>query len=267
MKRWFSIYLQLTRANIKRRGQYRGSIILSILALAILESSILFGFFIIIRHFQDINGWNFYQISFLVGLNHFAQGLSMIFMAHSRGFGRLVSLGQIDRWLIRPIPPFISFLGHDFALPCFGDLVSGSVILTYSLAKLGVVLSLKNVSFLIATILGGALIQSAFFVIASATSFYTEKSSNFTSLLVWNTKEFINYPISIFPSYIQIVLTFIIPFAFINFYPAHYFFKTQDILFHPVFIYLTPLIGIIAMGFAILFWQRSLQKYQGSGNS
>ena len=78
---------------------------------------------------------------------------------------------------------------------------------------------------------------------------------------------FIRYPITIFPLFMQVILTYILPYAFINFFPAQYFLgKTDFSIFSPMFQYLTPLVGVVAFSISIWFWNWGLKKYQSTGS-
>lgn len=55
-----------------------------------------------------------------------------------------------------------------------------------------------------------------------------------------NTQENILYD-----RWIQVMLTYVVPIAFINFYPAQYFLKKDDFLgFNPILVYLSPIVRI-----------------------
>ena len=80
--------------------------------------------------------------------------------------------------------------------------------------------------------------------------------------------EFTRYPLSIYARPVRYVLTFLLPFAFINYFPATYFLdKTDATLGLPIAIGLiTPLIGIVFSLLAYAFWRAGLDRYQGVGH-
>jgi ABC-2 type transport system permease protein len=74
-------------------------------------------------------------------------------------------------------------------------------------------------------------------------------------------------PVSIFPRFIQIFLTAIIPFAFVSFYPAQYFLGKEDfMMFHPALQYLTPVVGLFTLCVSGLIWSRGVNRYKSSGS-
>ena len=93
------------------------------------------------------------------------------------------------------------------------------------------------------------------------------KSSNVRVLMYWQIRKFAGYPISIFKGAIQFFLMAIVPFAFVNFFPAEYLLRNSDMENYPTFfIYMSPLVAIVMTVISIWFWNVSLKHYSSSGN-
>ena len=98
-------------------------------------------------------------------------------------------------------------------------------------------------------------------------NFWIVRTYSIFYALTWNFRNFINYPISIYGKFIQVLLTFVIPFAFINFYPVKYFLdKKGDTLFHPILQYGTPIVGIVLFLLAYKFWTMGVNRYESTGS-
>jgi ABC-2 type transport system permease protein len=77
----------------------------------------------------------------------------------------------------------------------------------------------------------------------------------------------IEYPLSLYPKILQILLTVVVPFGFITFYPAQFFLSKNDFLmFNPVLQYLNPLVGIVVLCAAFFVWNQGLKRYNSSGS-
>ncbi|HHW58538.1 MAG TPA: hypothetical protein GXX15_13070 [Clostridia bacterium] len=83
-----------------------------------------------------------------------------------------------------------------------------------------------------------------------------------TMVMVPHLSEFAKYPITIYHKAIQILITWIVPFAFTSFYPALYL---LDKKIYKTFALLSPLVAIIAFVIAYTFWNIGLKKYQSAG--
>ncbi|HEV8020045.1 MAG TPA: ABC-2 family transporter protein, partial [Candidatus Lustribacter sp.] len=81
-------------------------------------------------------------------------------------------------------------------------------------------------------------------------------------------QDFTRYPISIYGRGVQVVMAFILPFAFMNYFPATFFLQKSDAGLHlnPAIGLLTPAIGLVWYGAAYLFWRFGLKHYQGTGS-
>ena len=74
-------------------------------------------------------------------------------------------------------------------------------------------------------------------------------------------------PISIFHKAIQFLMTFIVPFAFVNYFPAQFLLRKDDMANYPaVFMYITPLVGLVMYLLVYVFWRYSIKYYKSSGN-
>ncbi|HLO01727.1 MAG TPA: ABC-2 family transporter protein, partial [Symbiobacteriaceae bacterium] len=62
---------------------------------------------------------------------------------------------------------------------------------------------------------------------------------------------------------LRILLTWVLPFAFVGFYPAAYFLRPQA---YWLWAAATPLMGIALFGAAVLIWRAGLKRYHGAGS-
>ena len=60
--------------------------------------------------------------------------------------------------------------------------------------------------------------------------------------LIWNIQNYGRYPVSIYNGIIRIVLTWILPFAFVGFYPAALFLRRESFMMMAL---LTPVVGLV----------------------
>jgi ABC-2 type transport system permease protein len=76
-----------------------------------------------------------------------------------------------------------------------------------------------------------------------------------------------DYPIDIYGKGIQSILTFILPYSFVNYFPARLLLGAGDYtFFSKSFDYLTLAVGVVAFCAAYLFWTVSVRKYKSTGS-
>lgn len=62
-------------------------------------------------------------------------------------------------------------------------------------------------------------------------------------------------------------LIYVVPFAFVNYFPVQFLLRKPDMVLYPeVFMYITPIVGLVMYILAYLFWRFSLRYYKSSGN-
>lgn len=143
----------------------------------------------------------------------------------------------------------------------------GVVLFILSANRLGIVWSVANIAYYLIVIIAGTLIQVALFMIFATLSFYTIKSDNIRNVLYWDIRKFAGYPISIYKKGVQLLLMFLVPFAFVNYFPAQFLIRNEDMAFYPhFFIYLPPVVAVVMMVIAYLFWKTSLKHYNSTGS-
>jgi len=222
---------------------------------------------VLLSKFQSIHGWTLYEVFFLFNINMVASGISGLFISSPmRGMEQMLQNGDFDMVLIRPMDSlFYTIIG----CPNFTStsaLILGTGVFILCFTHLAIHITILKIVFLLAAILGAALIQTAILVVIGTMSFWLVKNTATYSLLnCFNN--FLDYPITIYARSIQAFLTFVIPVAFVNFYPAHYFLnKTGDNLFFPALQYGTPVVGLVMFFMAYQFWKIGVNKYESTGS-
>ena len=75
--------------------------------------------------------------------------------------------------------------------------------------------------------------------------------------------EFAKYPTTIYSSFIRIVITYIVPFAFTGYYPSVYFLTGENPLFN---IGGVVLISTIMLMISLTIWNKGLKAYESAGS-
>jgi ABC-2 type transport system permease protein len=80
---------------------------------------------------------------------------------------------------------------------------------------------------------------------------------------VYNMIPFGRYPITIYNTFIQFLLSWIIPFAFASFYPTVRFLGRTE--FAREF-YLVPVVSAAVFGAALIVWNSGVKRYKSTGS-
>jgi ABC-2 type transport system permease protein len=178
-----------------------------------------------------------------------------------------VRQGTFDSILIYPINPLYHLCLRSIALQNIGNFILGGVVFAYCFQKLQIIWSAPKVIWFILIICSGSLIQFSLMVLVAASSFWLKRTYGVHNLTFAGLKNFVDYPIKIYDVGVQGLLTFIIPYAFVNFYPAQYFLdKSDDYLFHPLLQFAAPLVGLIFFFITYQIWKQGLKRYESTGS-
>lgn len=263
-----SMFLYYTKTTIKSWFQYKVDAILRSLAVFLREATGIIVIYFTLLKFGNINGWNINEMIFLFSLLFITYGILIIFFTGLRDFGWTIQEGSFDRLMLRPRGLLFQIIASNsdwFAAIGHGFL--GITLFIISANKVGIVWNLQTIIYYILSVIGGVLIQGAIFLLFASLNFFLIKTDNLKEMFYWNMRKFAGYPISIFHKIIQYLLMYVVPFAFVNYFPAQFLLRKEDMSNYPlIYMYIAPFIGIIMYLLSYAFWRYSVRYYKSTGN-
>lgn len=263
-----SVFLYYSKLTVKSWFQYKVDAVLRSLAVFLREATGIIVIYFTLLKFGNINGWNINEMLFLFSLLFITYGILIIFFTGLRDFGETVQNGNFDRYILRPRGLLFQIIASNsdwFAAIGHGFL--GIALFILSADRVGIVWNMRTVIYYISAVIGGVLIQGAIFLIFASFNFYLIKTDNMAEIFYWNMRKFAGYPISIFHKVIQWMLMYVIPLAFVNYFPTQFLLRKADMANYPsMYMYIAPLIGIILYLLAYDFWRYSIKFYKSTGN-
>ncbi|MFQ5559596.1 MAG: ABC transporter permease [Nitrospinota bacterium] len=262
-----SIYIGLMFLSFKARVEYRATFLFYLAAILFFYLGQFGLLFVILTRFTEINGWAIGEIAFLYGLLATTQGISAVFFNALNDFEQMVVRGDFDRILIRPLSPLWQIISSKFEVSTLAHFVIGPGALLYGAKTAGLDWTTGKAFFFLLVVVGGTLILGSIRIAVASVAFWTVRNSSLVRIVVYSSKEFIVYPISIYTRGVQLFLTFVFPIAFINYYPAHVFLgKSAENLLNPSLQFLTPVVGVVLFLVARFLWKTGINNYQGTGS-
>lgn len=230
--------------------------------------SIIIMYLILVR-FVRIKGWEMNEMFFLYSFLFLSYSVFVFFFTGIRDFDNMIYNGTLDRFYLRPVGVMFQVIASrvDYAAT-IGHGTVGVILLLQTANSVGINWTVSNVLYYLLAVSGGAVIQASLFLISSCFSFWAIRTTNIRNMLFFNARRFAGYPISFYPILIQKLLIYILPFAFVNYFPALYFLgKSEMISFWKGYFYLTPVVGIVMFVLVSRFWKLGLRAYSSSGVS
>jgi ABC-2 type transport system permease protein len=155
----------------------------------------------------------------------------------------------------------------DFALRQLGKVTTALVVLSSVLATSDIAWTPLRAAVLVITPLTGLVLLGAVWVAASATTFWLVEGQELPNAVTYGSGMFTSYPMSIFSGWLLRLMAFVVPGAFVAYYPALAVLGKPDPLgLPPVLQYSAPLVAVLAAGVAALVWRAGLRHYVGTGS-
>lgn len=257
----------LASASIRSEFQYRANAVTSILGGLMYQMTGFVTVWIIVARFNEIGGWSLGEITFLYGMRLTSHGIFYACFSQMFEADRVLLTGEYDRYLLRPFSPLLQLFTRKLRINCFGDLLGGTLLLSVASTRLDVDWSPLAVLFLLAAVVGGALVEGAVQITLGSLSFRFLQTTSVRTTVNEVFNLYGNYPFSIFPKLLEYLLTFALPVAFVAFLPSTLILDRQDSLHvSPTLAACAPLVGVTLFLIALRVWRWQSRNYQSSGH-
>lgn len=267
MKKYLSLYFLFAKQTVRQELIYRASFLTGVIGQWLSYGATFITLYIMTNYFGNLGGWKPEEVTFLYAFNLLSYALgACVFFTPCTSLPTKIRTGEFDAALTKPVSPFLHEIFNGFNFGYIGHTILSIIVLILSIFQLDHFISLLNIVLFVILLFSSAILQAAILIFVSSFSFLTLNENPIMGRLLGNIKRFIEYPITIYNFAIQILLTFVFPIAFINFYPATILLKAPGSSCCPQWIgYLTPLVGVFIFSLSIKFWNGCLSKYQSSG--
>jgi len=223
--------------------------------------------YIVVARFNALAGWSAHEVLFMFAMNLLTYALAaMFFFNPCIRLAAKIRTGEFDAALTKPVSPFAHEVYQGFNAGYVSHVTLSVSVMIYAIHTAKLAVTPSALLLLLLLIIGAALLQAALLVGVSAMSFLLRNDNPLFHLL-WDIKGFTNYPLSIYGVFIQVMLTLVLPVAFINFYPTAALFRLDTgTPFGGAWGFLTPLVGLSLFLLSVRLWNACLSKYQSAGS-
>ena len=157
---------------------------------------------------------------------------------------------------------FFYFISEDFDTKGLGQFFVGMGTIIYAWYKLKLPVTFFNIAALIVAIIAASLFMVSIMNIAAASCFFLQ-NSGYIMVTMNKFRDYAKYPVTIFPLFFRIIFTFIIPIAFIAYFPSLVILRPQEI---PFLTWFSPVYGLIFFYISYRIWMWGAGKYSGTGS-
>ncbi len=259
-------YWYIIKLKVKEILQYKVAFVNNILAQLFAYMVTFINLSLLLKSVSLLNGWSLKEIILLWALNVFSYGIAgMFFYNGCNGLEGQIQSGAIDIFYTQPRSIFWHFMFRNISPIFVFHICYSSFFLIYTLVNLNVKLTLFRCAYMLILLCCSVCVQSCIMIIFASTSFKIIKSGNIVSTAIYGFRNFTTYPLSIYGRGIRGLLIFIVPYAFVSYYPALYILNKADNIFDIFMIYGEPFIAILLVLVTTYTWRKGTYVYKGTG--
>ena len=247
------IYFESLAMHLKGELEYRVSFILSFLSQILVFFTYYFIIIALFTKFDNIKGFTLYEVLLCFSIIQFGFAFNEVFARGIDKFDVLIIQGNFDRLLLRPKNIILQVLCSDSDFVKLSRLIQSLIVMAVALVNLNINWNITRVITLILMLASACIIFFGIFLMAAAYCFFTVQGLEVRNVFTDGGKHMAQYPIGVFHKGFIWFFTFIIPYAFVNYYPLLYFIGKKDNIlyaFSPILVslYLIPCILIFYWG-------------------
>jgi len=248
--------------HLKSKMQYKISFILSFISQIFVFFTYYFIIIALFQKFDNIKGFTIYEVLLTFAVIQFGFAINETFARGIDHFDRLIVQGEYDRILIRPRNLLLQVLGYEIDYTKICKVLQAILVLVIAIINIDVVWDINKVITLILMLMSSILIFFGIFLIAASYCFVTVQGLEVRNVFTDGGKHMAQYPIGIFNKGFIWFFTFIIPYAFVNYYPLLYILGRSD---NKLYMF-SPLLVIIFLGISFIAFKIGSKRYTSVGS-
>jgi ABC-2 type transport system permease protein len=255
---------RVTVLNFRAQLEYRTEFLLMIAIGAIWQVSVIVFATVLLSRFTGMGGWDSSDVLLIPATRMLAHALFVLVLGRMHFIGRQIQEGRIDIYLVRPMPVHRQVQLAFFPTNAIGDLTVAVGLMAGALSRSHLDWTAGRVSYLIAAIIGGMLLEAALFTAVASAALRFPAADYWSRWLEELLGTFGSYPLNVLPKAVGGFLTYGLPLAFVAYFPAAVLTGHGHDTGVPYWLAAaSPLVGVLAYVGARVLWKRCLGSYAG----
>ncbi len=260
------IYLRLVGGRVRSQLEYRLSAALQLVGAVLVTAGDFIAIAVIFANVPQLAGWTVAEVALLFGLATIAFALTDVAIGHLDLLPQMIREGTFDQILVRPLPSLFQLIASDFAVRKLGKALQGIAVLAYALVSLDVDWTIGRVLAIPLAIAAGAVIYGAVWVALATITFWIVDAIEVVNAFTYGGSFLSQYPIGVFARWLRGLVVFVVPLAFVAYFPALYVLDKEDTLDLPEGLqYASPFVAVLAVLVAAAVWRNAVRHYRSAG--
>jgi len=260
------LYFRLIGARMRSQAQYRLSLALETVGVLAFSFLDFVAILVIFANVPQLGGWTLPEVALLYALATLAFALTDLAVGHLDLFPQLIRDGNFDLLLVRPRSTLFQLVTADFQLRRLGKAAQGLAVLVFALSRLHIDWSIDRVLILALAPLCGAVIFGSIWIAVICIAFWTVEGREAANVFTYGGQTLAQYPINVYGRWPRELLAFVVPTAFVSYFPALYVLGKADPLGLPTWLQPASIVvAALAATVAGSVWRVAVRHYRSAG--
>ncbi|GAB2980955.1 ABC transporter permease [Saccharothrix stipae] len=261
------VYLKLVGARLRGQMSYRASFVLQCVAQAVTQLAELVIILVLFNRVSALGGFSVDEVVLIYAIAGTAFGIADMVAGQLDELPTYIRTGTFDVLLLRPLGTLAQMMASDLHLRKIGRIGAGVAALVYALERNDIAWSPSTAVLVVAAPISGAVIFSSIWITANAICFWVVDGQELSNAVTYGSNAFTSYPATVYGPWLRRFFAFVIPGAFVAYYPSLALLDRPDPLGGPAFLgWISPLVAAAAAVAAGLVWRTAVRRYRGTGS-
>jgi len=261
------VWRHLVGARIRADWQYRTSFFLFLASQTLIACMDLAVIAAIFGQVDELAGWSGVEVALLFGLGGVAFGLADLLVSAVELASKHIKAGTFDLFLLRPLPALLHLSASEFALRRLGRAIQPLVVLIGALVLAPIDWDVEAVLLVPVTLASGTVLFGAVWVVTSSISFWTVESQEVANAFTYGGSVVVHHPLDLLGAWMRRLFTFLVPLAFVAYFPAARLLDRPDPLGWPSELaWASPVVAAAAALVARGVWGLAIRHHRSTGS-
>lgn len=260
------MWRRLVGAQIRSQYQYRVSFVLDLAGNFLISFIDFLAVLVLFHNTTRLGVWSVREVAFLYAMSSISFALTDLLVGHFDQFPQKIRDGTFDILLVRPRGTLFQVIGSDFQMRRLGKAIQGAIVLGYVVGSLSIPWDAGRVAMLVLMVPSAIVIFASVWTVGSCLAFWTTDGGEFTNAFTYGGNFMAQYPIDILSPWLRQFLAYIVPLAFVCYFPALYILDKPDPLGLPRALeFSSPAVALLAACVAGSVWRFAVRHYRSAG--
>ncbi|SFT00164.1 ABC transporter permease [Marininema halotolerans] len=256
------LFIDYFMQYVKTRLQYRSDFFVQMVTDIMFQTVNLVFILVVFNHTTHLSSWSREEVIFIYGYFLVPFSIFAAFFNLWEFNERYIIKGELDRVLTRPVHSLFQVMMETMTPESLSGALTGMAVMGWASWEMDLQFHWYDPLLFLLFALGGAAIYGGLYIMLTSISLFSDSKTDIQPIM-YNVGNYGRYPIDIYNKVIQIVLTWLMPFAFVGFYPASFLLHDDRWL---TFAMLTPVMGFLWFALGIMVWNLGIKNYRGAGS-